>query len=498
MDIRTLRNRVNLESPFYVASSASSKGTRSRSLTVDYADSIDSHSVDSVDVFWSNLGKRNSNLSQSTERMCPIIRNIRERASRGFVHDEVQLNDDRIISQMYSSYIKDTKVLLNNYLGPSLDGFFRRKSWFLDTTKEGEVKGKEFAEYLLARTKNKSHASNTKQIKNKQTTSLSPNSNRDENQRSVQKKNVRFKDVYESSRSGDESACDDVMTKNIPRSGVGEIRKESFLNAKSRRVSNVAHSKGSPGLSRAIDGIKRHEWGSVRGILKKDGRGTRDFLPFRKSTKRTNIEQNRTKKVDRKFNRRNQIGKKAEKGKANEAEEAESSNLGVEDFVGRSRTESNSSLKWNRSMRLLRGVNLVSEIDKREKSDRSSRLASHLGLPIFSMQPERRSTTPESGSQASTSPTRSQGRDTRGLLEARKGATHPWKGHRKISYADRESRRNASTAKHAIKGRQYGVLGVGKVAEVTTVSSFIRYEFDIPDDLDDNLEHLRIHGYLQS
>eukprot|EP00795_Rhopilema_esculentum_P011559 gene11559-21793_t len=112
-------------------------------------DDLDEKSVDSIDKFWTNFARvRTPRNRESLEKDCSMIRSIRERVVRGYVHDEVQLNDGKIVSQLYSQYIKDTKSLLMDYLDPKHSRDVCNKGWFLNDVSET---GREFAQFLSSR-----------------------------------------------------------------------------------------------------------------------------------------------------------------------------------------------------------------------------------------------------------------------------------------------------------------------------------------------------------
>ena len=516
VDIRFLHSKADKESDFITTLPSSVKATRCQSLNPDSDDSIDDNAEDSMDAFWSCISKRNAATSTIREKVHPLIRTIRERATRSYVHDKVQLNDDIIVSQIYSNYIKKTKSLLNNYIQPGLDTFSYRKCWFLDTGKEVEAKGEEFAKFLLARTKFNRHFIGANKI-TRDASSLSSQSKRGGKQRSVQKRVVRFEEVPDSDKRGKEdSKNSDAVAIESPDSKKEDDRREPLLlslikkesetetpqkmKRNGAQKSNGVLSMNSSGSSFKEGEPNANNYGSpIRGILKKEAGDRRLFVPARRANTETSTAQGKGEPVYNELKQQKGIFSKEGKGKADSKSESEFQEIA--DWRGkytrRDSSKSNQSEPWNRSMRLLREINVVSRLRGREKpaaSEKMSDVSSYLGIQNLSVQSRRRSVVSESSSQASNSPTRWQRGEMRGRFEAGKGA---WKGHQRSGYAEKESKRNNSRTKQATKLRGYNDMGVGKVAEVTTVSSFVRYEFDIPDDLDDNLEHFRLHGYLR-
>lgn len=525
LDIRSVCNQVSNESVSYASSSASTRLNRSRCWNLDDDATIDSHSVDSVDVFWSSLSKRSKQCNQIVENVCPMIRNIRERESRAHVHDEVQLNDDRIISQLYSNYIKDTKLLLNNYLGSGLTEFFDRKRWFLDAGKEDGTTGKGFSEFLIAKRRS---LSNKKQLgADKPDAShlkRGGKQRRGEKQRSGAKKNVRFEEVLSNERSGDdETPCDDMHGSDAD---VMMEKKENMNTSPSKRseadhedngnVSSyhdnisikkitITSSKKSQILANGafnareqvkIGEINKNQSKSIRGILKKDSKNSRSFIMSQRVSNRETIDKKGEVKIPSQHGRKRKEARRTEKGQyvqdgTDDSDGSARSIKGVQNH-----TKRDACGTWNRGVRLLRGVSFVT--GKGERDDENARSPSFLDIPHMGFKP-RRSLTPESSSQASSSPTGYQASDVRNMLDAKRGLALHRRSHRKHSILESALKRDrtestSSWAKH----QQYNGLGVEKVAEVTTISSYVRYDFDIPDDLDDNLEHLRIHGYLQN
>ena len=509
-DNRHLRSRIHGDSALKITSPASSEATPGRSVTLDYEDSIDSHSVDSTDVFWSRLAKRSETSNVSTEKTYPMIRAIKERASRGFVHDEVQLNDDRIISEIYSNYIKKTKALLNNYIDPNLAEFFHRKSWFLDTGKEAETTGQEFAKFLQAKTKYKRNLVDNSQTR-KEASSLSPESKRGGKQRSVRQRNVRFMGVPDSNRGSDQNSADGNATlMNNQCSETGD-RQEMLLsspstakdndvgiplnvkaNIESRSRNAVLFTKSSDSRFKQGENDSRKSMLSIRGILKKESSERRLFVTARRTTNRPSVGRLRNETAGNEVKRRG--GFSIRKGKYINAPE---SNEDRESFTRQESATPSSSNTWNRGMRLLRGIGAVSVLERRQKPKTTRKRpgnSSHLGVPNASVPWRRRSITPETSSQASNSPTRWQRGEMKGRSEPAHGIH---KGHKRLGKLEKGSKRGDSQEKQGMEKQQHNDMGVGKIAEVTTVSSFVRYEFDIPDDLDENLEHLRLHGYLR-
>eukprot|EP00795_Rhopilema_esculentum_P011560 gene11560-21794_t len=152
---------------------------------------------------------------------------------------------------------------------------------------------------------------------------------------------------------------------------------------------------------------------------------------------------------------------------------------------------------WSKSVRLLRGVKFVTVLDKVDKRKEGLQSPGCLGILPISAMATRLSETPESCGRGS--PSNLQKHDKSKRSTGRKTLLPPTKAVRKSSMAEGSERRNITSPKKSAKEKcHYGSLGVGKVAEVTTVSSYVRYQFDMPDDLDDSLEHLRLHGYLKS
>lgn len=449
----------------------------------------------------------------AADKMYPIIRNIRERASRTFLHDEVQLHDNRIISQMYSSYIKDTKVMLNNCLSPNSNEFLSRAQWLLDAGEEGESIRKGLAEFLIARTKRRLGQLVVKVASTDQTSSLSSQSKRGAKTRNARrKKNVRFRDALLGDSCITESPFDDIKTRCYP--GIQEETPEAKIAAsllpgsQQYRVvyeSNNGHRSEQEMAGKALSGtndcsLRSQSRGnltpahgkqkSLHGILK-NGCG-RLLLPANMTTGRHPNEKKARSELKKSSKPQKEI-------------EAGGSMVGCE---GAFRTSHDKNVTyttqnakgdpggtWNRSVRLLSGLRLVSAKVRQERTDENLHYSDFLGISSVQRQLGERSLTPEARSQSSISPLRCQNGDAGSMRDAKSRAAHGRKAQRNQLYFETGRRRMTSIAK---QGRQYDSIGVGKTAEVTAVSSYVRYDFDIPDDLDANLEHLRIHGYLQS
>ena len=497
--------------PIQVDSSAAlapTKTKREGSLAVDSEVSVDSNSLDSMDAFWSRFATRNSCNKVVHERTYPIIRAIRERTSRNYVHDEVQRNDNRIMSQIYSNYIKKMKELLNSYSDSSLEEILQRKRWFLETGKEFEARGREFGRFRHANRKYKKDLSSARQAKGN-AFSLALNSQGGMAQASSHKKTVRFKDLPESSNKDYETATDPHSNNinDLQAAGKTEIALRDTKDEKHMHRSRN-NSANKPEIKRSKDpfdaGFKHRERNhskyrlSIRGILKKETATNASIVPARTTTKRPAEVPGRSEPQHNELTRLQRTSSKMEKTrKKSGLVFSDDSNVTREEQAAQAHVRSNPSSKWNKSLALLRKGSLSSWYQERKHSEgpeSKSEPSLTLGVPSVSMNTRRKSITPELSSLASNSPLRKYSRDIRRKLEEAKGA---WKNHQKPVPAEQGLKNSNSKAKKPVDLQQYNGIGVGKVAKVTTVSSFIRYEFDIPEDLDASLEHLRLHGYLE-
>eukprot|EP00112_Aurelia_sp_Birch-Aquarium-sp1_P012460 Seg2620.2 transcript_id=Seg2620.2/GoldUCD/mRNA.D3Y31 product="hypothetical protein" protein_id=Seg2620.2/GoldUCD/D3Y31 len=117
----------------------------------EFLDDTEETGVECLDRFWSGVYKRGSAKYSSPKKACKIIRSIQENDTRSYVHDKVKLHDGKLLSEMFSNYIKGAKAILDNYMKQDfVSGSSRR--WFLDgESKEGDdedIAGREFAEFL--------------------------------------------------------------------------------------------------------------------------------------------------------------------------------------------------------------------------------------------------------------------------------------------------------------------------------------------------------------
>ena len=470
--------------------------------------SVDSSSLDSVDAFWSRLATRNSCSKVVHERTYPIIRAIRERAAREYVHDEVRRNDNKSVSQMYSNYIKKMKEVLNSYSDPSLEEILKRKCWSLETGKDVEARGREFGRFAHANRKHRKDVSNARQTTGN-SFSLALNSKGGMAQTSSLKKTVRFKDLPESSNRDHETAAD-PQSNNFNDLQAADKTSIALRDTKDKTKMHrgCKTSATKPGVIRSKDpsdaSFKHRERNyrkyrlSIRGILKKETAGKTSIVPTWTTTKRSAEVQGRSEQQYSKLTSKKRTSSKTEKTRTKSgAMFPDDSNVGREEQFEEDHVRSYPNSKWNKSLALLRKGNLSSFYQERkhsEEAESKSEPSLTLGVPNLSMKTRRRSITPELSSLASNSPTRKYSRDMRGKLEVAKGA---WKNYQKPVPAEQGLKNSNPKAKKAVELQQYNGIGVGKVAKVTTVSSFVRYEFDIPEDLDASLEHLRLHGYLE-
>ena len=67
---------------------------------------------------------------------------------------------------------------------------------------------------------------------------------------------------------------------------------------------------------------------------------------------------------------------------------------------------------------------------------------------------------------------------------------------RKMLPKDPDGTDKKSRRKHSTLGRIDSDFGAKKIAEITMLSSYVHYKFNVPEDMDANLEHLSLHGYL--
>ena len=477
-----------------------------------YDDDLDENSVDSIDAFWTNFARvRTPRSRESLEKDCSMIRSIRERVVRGYVHDEVQLNDGKIVSQLYSQYIKETKSLLMDYLDPKHSRDTCRKGWFLNDVNET---GREFAQFLSSRWQARKPEN---PVPGKSSSYRSKASAQIENSPVNVKKNVRFNTpssyIENLSSIEDEPGLNDTGSQynletaeecsintsltvvalanhvNIPRSThssqarlhpIAENGQDNFTKTAS---TNAIDKNPMKKELREKDPASSGEINSPLGFTQ---------LQRQQASNTAFVKAFVVKKLPNKLSASNFNASHKRKNSST----IQRSGDGHESAVGQ--VKSNLIGTWSKSVRLLRGVKFVTVLDKVDKKKEELQAPGLLGILPISAMPRRLSETPESC--GSGSPSNLQKHDFKSKRSTgRKTLLPPTKAVRKSSMAEGSERRNVTSPKKFAREKcHYGSLGVGKVAEVTTVSSYVRYQFDMPDDLDDSLEHLRLHGYLKS
>ena len=117
----------------------------------EFLDDTEETGVACLDRFWSEFHKRGSAKYPSPKRTCKIIQSIQENDTRSYVHDKVKLHNGKLLSEMFSNYIKDAKTILNNYMKQDFRSSSSRR-WFLDGERkqdgDEDIAGREFAEFL--------------------------------------------------------------------------------------------------------------------------------------------------------------------------------------------------------------------------------------------------------------------------------------------------------------------------------------------------------------
>ena len=582
-------------------------------------DDTEETEVACLDRFWSEFYKRGSAKYPSPKKTCKMIQSIQENDARSYVHDRVKLHNGKLLSEMFSNYIKDAKTILDNYMKQDFRSGSSRR-WFLDDERkqddDEDIAGREFAEFLARKHLAKLPQHHTKD-KGKPSNGYGPslidpplasrNGGRGpgldrveaEQTPHIEKKTVRFKrpnssvldvlSVISSEDEGTQRKHEEFVASpvafeqtNLTGRGPGEtsfpvIHKYGLDDRPTSRTDNPAtfascrikspecngetisngmlsevndcHANrrirktkqvgnGRPNgrqtlIARRSSNLNSEGDVSNKATSKRNGNNGQKIAvrkckvrngqkpSLEKSNNGISLNSRKqtspplpTKTIETNKSTASSVyvyvsGKPLQNEKAREMltqsqgdqydkpfDDTKEKQIPKAEAVTSKEAKQKAPNAWNKTLRIMRDISLPSSLQRSWEEADYSKLSKFLGVPIAKLPVKghtllRNNTDSPTGDLAKNSAVPERVASDSGHY---KGVSSPVTRYRKSTVLETGSKKQVLLQRPTLK--KYDSLGVGKTAEVTKLSQFVRYEFDIPDDLDTNLEHLSLHGYL--